>query len=318
MPILYIRDKDGVFKAIRALKGNDGKSAYEQAKEGGYTGTEESFIALLNGLATDTETGELLLKLEEHTTDITQHIVTNANGGISVAGGNVSDKSIAIGGGCTASGAGVALGDYADSKGGGAVGPDAKTKLGGSVGQVAISDSGFAGGEFATTNNGGAVGQYAFAGNGFAGGKSAWAKSENHELIDAIQLGEGWNTAEKTLQVYDYQLMDANGLIPPERLPIATGSYVGTGTYGENNKTLIPLPFKPKLMIIGSPSYDGCPDVLMQHCFTGAKVEVSAIRPNGYSVNAQYENGILSLWHANNDGAQCNFSGWKYYWYIFA
>ena len=50
MGVLYIRDENGIFKAIRAIKGADGKSAYEQAKEGGYTGTEEEFIALLNGL----------------------------------------------------------------------------------------------------------------------------------------------------------------------------------------------------------------------------------------------------------------------------
>ena len=39
--------------AIRGEKGKDGvngKSAYEQAKEGGYDGTEEEFIATLNGL----------------------------------------------------------------------------------------------------------------------------------------------------------------------------------------------------------------------------------------------------------------------------
>lgn len=54
MPVLQIRDKNGKFIPIPAVKGNDGKSAYEQAKEGGYTGTEEEFIALLNGL-TSTE-----------------------------------------------------------------------------------------------------------------------------------------------------------------------------------------------------------------------------------------------------------------------
>lgn len=50
MPILQIRDKDGKFVAIPAIKGDEGKSAYEQAKEGGYKGTEKEFIAILNGL----------------------------------------------------------------------------------------------------------------------------------------------------------------------------------------------------------------------------------------------------------------------------
>lgn len=50
---LYIRDKDGNFVPIYAIKGapgEDGKSAYELACEGGYAGTKEEFIAMLNGL----------------------------------------------------------------------------------------------------------------------------------------------------------------------------------------------------------------------------------------------------------------------------
>ena len=50
MSILYIRGANGDFIPIRTIKGNVGKSAYEQAQEGGYEGTEEEFIALLNGL----------------------------------------------------------------------------------------------------------------------------------------------------------------------------------------------------------------------------------------------------------------------------
>lgn len=50
MPILQIRDEDGNFVPINALRGDVGKSAYEQAKEGGYMGTEEEFITLLNSL----------------------------------------------------------------------------------------------------------------------------------------------------------------------------------------------------------------------------------------------------------------------------
>lgn len=50
MPILKIRDENGNFIPIPAIRGANGKSAFEQAKEGGYIGTEEAFIALLNGL----------------------------------------------------------------------------------------------------------------------------------------------------------------------------------------------------------------------------------------------------------------------------
>ena len=39
MPILHIRDENGNFIPITAIRGAEGKSAYEQAKEGGYKGT---------------------------------------------------------------------------------------------------------------------------------------------------------------------------------------------------------------------------------------------------------------------------------------
>lgn len=49
MSVLQIRDQNGKFVPIRAIMGKDGKSAYEQAVEGGYQGTEEEFVAFLNG-----------------------------------------------------------------------------------------------------------------------------------------------------------------------------------------------------------------------------------------------------------------------------
>lgn len=57
MPVLYIKDKNGNFVSIPSIKGADGKSAYQQAVDGGYTGTEEEFIAVLNGF-TVSEAGD--------------------------------------------------------------------------------------------------------------------------------------------------------------------------------------------------------------------------------------------------------------------
>ena len=53
IPVLKIRDENGNFIPINAIRGENGKSAYEQAKEGGYKGTEEEFIAMLNGLTAE-------------------------------------------------------------------------------------------------------------------------------------------------------------------------------------------------------------------------------------------------------------------------
>ena len=71
--------------------------------------------------------------------------------------------------------------------------------------------------EFAFCDDGGAaVGNGAVAGAGFAGGKSA--KCEDNSPIDAVQLGTGTNGTPKTLQAYNYGLMNADGTIPIERV----------------------------------------------------------------------------------------------------
>lgn len=79
MPILKIRDENGNFVPIPALQGSDGKSAYDQAKEGGYTGTEEEFIAFLNGLLNPIE---VVSEEPSHYTDYNNpHKVTAAQVG---------------------------------------------------------------------------------------------------------------------------------------------------------------------------------------------------------------------------------------------
>lgn len=73
----------------------------------------------------------------------------------------------------------------------------------------------------ANTNQGGSIGTNAKAGSGFAGGWNAEsgdgvavgkdAKTKNGDaLVDAIQLGSGTNTTNKTLQVYDDNIYDAS------------------------------------------------------------------------------------------------------------
>lgn len=69
---LYIRDKDGNFVGIPAISGADGKSAYEQAVEGGYGGTEEEFIRALASLG-----GEYALQLAN--SDYDDHIASKNN-----------------------------------------------------------------------------------------------------------------------------------------------------------------------------------------------------------------------------------------------
>ena len=152
----------------------------------------------------------------------------NVDGYINSSGG------FAGGSGSQAGAGGASIGVKASSGTGGSAGHTATTQNGGAMGNSATSTSGFAGGARSTAGTGGAVGvdskserggaagQGAIAGDGFCGGYEAQTTVNDDGVthIDAIQLGTGTNSNEKTLQVYDYQLMRANGRIPIERMGV--------------------------------------------------------------------------------------------------
>lgn len=118
--------------------------------------------------------------------------IANSSGGFSAG----SDSTTTFG---------AAIGYRAISKSGGAVGQNAYVENGGgAVGSTARSNSGGAVGLGAVATSGGAVGNNAQAGYGFSGGVNA--RSE----VDAIQLGTGKNIVEKSLQVYNDNLYNAN------------------------------------------------------------------------------------------------------------
>lgn len=132
-------------------------------------------------------------------------------------------------------GRGGAIGIDAQSGVGFAGGEGAYTTDGGAVGFCARAGYGCAAGYEAKVGSGGAVGQGAMAGDGFAGGKAALTVDENELFIDAVQLGTGTNGTPNTLQVYDYQLLDAGGHIPKERLSNSDGGFSAgesAGTFG--------------------------------------------------------------------------------------
>lgn len=52
MGAIKIRNKSGEFKEVPAFKGSDGTGAYEEAVEGGYTGTKEEFQQSLADIGT--------------------------------------------------------------------------------------------------------------------------------------------------------------------------------------------------------------------------------------------------------------------------
>lgn len=128
-----------------------------------------------------------------------------------------SEEGTAVGNGAFTT-AGGSVGPRTVSNTGGSVGFEADTYKGGSVGSKTFSNSGGSVGERAESHDGGSVGAQAITGDGFAGGYLAQTIDNKGNGIDAIQLGTGTNSTPKTLQVYDYQLMDAEGNIPIERM----------------------------------------------------------------------------------------------------
>ena len=128
------------------------------------------------------------------------------------------------------------------TNGGFSGGHNALSKAGGSIGYNAETEHGGAVGNNAKSNHGGSVGKDTITSDGFAGGYNAKAINANGDGINAIQLGTGTNTTPKTLQVYNHQLMKADGTIPDERMPTKAPSGHGLGRVGDtknnnNNKS---------------------------------------------------------------------------------
>ena len=157
-------------------------------------------------------------------------------------GGAVGDGASATSGGAVGQNAEETSGGFAGGSGayatyGGAIGSNAYATTGGAVGNNASTSNGGAVGYGTSATSGGAVGYRAKTSTGFAGGSDAKTIDDEDNGIDAIQLGEGTNSTEKTLQVYEYQLMDANGNIPKERLMDNLNSYytiTGRTAFGYN------------------------------------------------------------------------------------
>lgn len=109
--------------------------------------------------------------------------------------------------------AGGAIGSGAIADAGGAIGQMANAGDGGAVGNGAHATTGGAVGQASRATTGGGVGQGAQAVDGFAGGYLAKATASG-----AVQLGTGTNNNANTLQFRGYQIIDANGNIPAQRL----------------------------------------------------------------------------------------------------
>ena len=211
-------------------KAGNGFSGGNMAQVANVDGTYIDAIQLGSGTNNDADTLQVYsYQLMDANGRVPKERLQNEYGGFAAGDGAVTPYAPE----CTGSG-GVAIGKNAQANGGLAGGEESYACCGLAGGYKAVSDDGCAGGVEARTGDGGsagmgtysedggAVGMYAKAGNGFSGGVEAQVANTGSDeypwYIDAIQLGQGTNNDEYTLQVYSYQLMDANGQIPAERL----------------------------------------------------------------------------------------------------
>lgn len=171
---------------------------------------------------TKTETDSFINTINANIDNIINNTtkIATANGGFSAG----TNSTVYAGGGAIGNGAfttgGGAIGNGAttDAFAGGAVGRNATAGYGGAVGDNADGGEGFAGGQNSKCTWGGAVGYGTNTTSGFAGGQMAKAQDADGNGINAIQLGQGTNSDPKSLQIYTYKLMTAEGKVPDERL----------------------------------------------------------------------------------------------------
>lgn len=161
--------------------------------------------------------------------------------GVSASAATDEDgSSVSIGKDAVSDTSGVAIGDNAAAAGAGG---------GVAIGKNASVDGpGAAVGVDAYANTGGAIGQGASAGMGFSGGSQAKCGFDHGAPVDCIQLGTGTNSAPKTLQIYDKQLLDANGKIPAERLSTSSDRRLKEGISNADSTRL--LDFISRLQVV--------------------------------------------------------------------
>lgn len=124
---------------------------------------------------------------------------------------------------------------------------------------------------------------------------------------------------------YEYEYLGVPFLNAAESITIETGSYVGTGTYGAENKTSITFPFKPKLVIIRAKGFDTTTlwmdlgdSADLWSSGDGYVVIDAASAMNSVSRYAYLDKTTLYFWAANGSssgpGYQFNSDGVEYYY----
>ena len=302
MPILQIKDENGNFIPIPAIKGDDGKSAYEQAVEGGYQGTEEQFIQALASLGGDfalqlSELGnETEENLEEHITDKSNpHEVTAEQSG---AIPEVYRASNNLNTDLQQGGNKMAVCSYHSGTLNTPYTEGLTSFAHGMV--ITNANSEQYGTQLCIPSGENAI--YVRRKNG--GGISQWVR-----IADAEQL----SVLQEEINNLNGEVSNLTSAITLDIAHIAIGTYEGTNSYGVNNPLSLTFPFVPKVVFI-------CPckktsDVPFAWIY-GSPVGLTAYN-NGvaYTSNLTWNGNTLS-WYTTDGypSYQHNTSSTTYYW----
>lgn len=91
-------------------------------------------------------------------------------------------------------------------------------------------------------------------------------------------------------------------------IKLETGSYTGTGTYGQNNPNTLTLPFKPKVVFVTrKDSFLGTGGAFVGFVWLFGQDTITSHGPTTFTVN---ENGLS--WYSNGASNQLNVSGVNY------
>lgn len=149
----------------------------------------------------------------------------------------------------------------------------------------------------------------------------------SHEAV-ALQAGVDGDTVEVAFsgnliagwaqEGQKIQSSGVNGYVPKSGLlclqpwwfpfaKIATGSYVGTGTYGASNPNTLTCEFPIKLLIIG------CQSTAYQAIMIYQQSTCLVLRSTGNSqITVNWENPMVPKWYANDAAIQMNISNYTY------
>ena len=231
--VLKIKDGSGNWIDIETIKGEDGKSAYEQAKEGGFTGTEAEFIAFLNGLLNPVSVIDETA--EDHIADKNNpHGVTaNQTGAIPEVYYTSTDLNFELQQGGTK----MTVCSYNSTT------LNSPYKEGATV---------FAHGMVITNSNTSQYGVQLCLPSGDNAiyirrlnkqGASAWGVVSPEKIVEYKASIDSNTSAIQQLSTNIAQ-----------KASVASGQYTGSGTFGEANKNTLTFPFVPKVVIISTPS----------------------------------------------------------------